>query len=207
MGRPGEDEIVLREGEHGEAPPAADGVDVRVQEVRLRLWKTPEPVVWHPEDANAVLRASDPARENRARPLLGRRRQRRYVDRGPALSEPAIARGSPDSRRARVRNDLCREPRAPGGLQHVRCLGGRRFAIARKLGLHWGAANRSHPPGYEPAAWEIEYDHALRTVRAARPASPHRRPSRRFRAAPLVMDDLGTLGTYEAPGGRVSPCR
>jgi hypothetical protein len=47
---------VLSEGEHGKAPPAPKGTGARVRELYRQLWRTPESVLWRPEDANAVLR-------------------------------------------------------------------------------------------------------------------------------------------------------
>ncbi len=55
-GRAGAGELVLREGEHGEAPPAPDGLDPRVYELYSELWRVPESVLWRPEDAHLPLR-------------------------------------------------------------------------------------------------------------------------------------------------------
>jgi hypothetical protein len=60
-GRASGGELVIREGEHGEAPPAPEGLDPRLYELYAELWEMPESVLWRPEDANAVLLAREVA--------------------------------------------------------------------------------------------------------------------------------------------------
>jgi hypothetical protein len=47
---------VLREGEHGQAPPVPRDLDVRVRAIYRALWRTPESILWRPEDSPATLR-------------------------------------------------------------------------------------------------------------------------------------------------------